>query len=250
MTSSWTDNIVGAEESDPTQFAWQDFARLKVNSQNCWKIVNHRTVERVPSPYKNNNMKLDGFHDKTADNNNSSKENIWFAASKAVSDSEEEKVVSTTKSTLTSTHKPTKSAVKTRTKKGLRVQFHENVQLLTTENENRPTIQRLQSCSLHKAHEREHLPRLQGNRSQSARTKSNSCSQTAHDHTALYKRVHVDGRSMPRVNSNRIQVFQRFLPQGSLSDYIDVDSAAIEIVQNFNDPSRGVYVDTISNDLY
>jgi len=55
---------------------------------------------------------------------------------------------------------------------------------------------------------------------------------------------------MPRANSSCIQVFQRFLPQGSMSDCIDMDSAAIEIVGNYNDPFRGIVGDTLINGIY
>jgi len=155
MTSQFT---VDTEETDQTQSAWQELARLKVNSKNCWKIVNYSTVERITSTCKENKMKLDGYYDNIANNINA--ENFQsIATSKAnqfACDSHEEKLVST--KTTTSTHLAPKSVVKTRTNKGLRVQFHEHVQLLT--DENRPTIQRLKSCSLANARERDHLPKI------------------------------------------------------------------------------------------
>lgn len=258
MTSHYGDNL-DSEEHDLVQLAWQDLARLKVNSQNCWKFVNYRTVERVPSGRKETvEMKLDACQDNVVYNDcKSRKDHAKFNGNGAVvfSDSDEESSKSTTSSisTCTSRHKMTKSAVKTRENKGLRVQFHENVhvQLISPGTGTRPTIQRLKSSPVHKPRALDQLPRLQGNRSQSAKlARSKQSGLSAHAQAVSNVSVHVDGKSMPRASGSCMEVFQRFLPQGALSECIDMDSAAIDIVRNYNDPFRGVYGDSTISDLY
>ena len=139
--------------------------------------------------------------------------------------------------------------LKKKSKKDLRVSFKERVHLISPDIRKAPTTQKLKSGDDEHFRSFSSLPLLESNIPRSkvntrSRRKELGRSSSAKAKNSEFT-AYVDGTSVRKSGSTNMKGLQRFLPQVSLDQCNDFDSAVIEVVREYNDPCRGVHGECI-----